>query len=764
MAAIDNLVTATTTTTGTGNLTTTASFGQTFAAAFGVGVTVDVFYYHIFHETISGEWECGTGHMSATSTLVRDTVIDSSNGGALVDFSAGTKRITNAQPATVLAGKLDSSSYTAADVLAKLLTVDGSGSGIDADMLDGQTGSYYAAASALAGYQPLDADITSWAAITRASGFDTFATTPSSANLAALVTDETGSGALVFATSPTLTTPLIATVLGGSDASSSLTLKSTSGVGTSDMIKFLVGNNGAREAGRIVTSGHMLLGQTSDSVYRLDVVSSADTAAIRAQSSGLVAGYWTTQSGTGTQETFSFNQINISSDDVVAGTSDPTVGFVNGLKVDHYFGGSSAKGGRNAIFGKLRHTTATSASNTYKYYTGMFGWGEAVANDGGGSGTELGVMYGVGALSYLQSGATYWLAAIGCEATAGIATGASAKYRIPLVVNGLGGAAVKGSSVDALIAICNQPSGAKFDVGILFTQLGSATDPVATTGSLVSTSGGATVLHGIDLSGYTFNGGAFKSNGFSVDGLGNLVGKSYLPNANGGGALGSASYQFAGLYLYTGTAINFNNGDVVLTHSSDKLALTGGYLAISLNSGSLPTPSTGTVLHLANADGTTTRLMVDAFGTGISPNFTGRRSRGTAGSPTAVQTDDQLLNFASFGYGATGYSSGSRGGLIISAGENWTDSAQGTIASFSVTANGTTTANNMLRVYGNGSVACNTAAISTSATDGFLYVPTCAGTPTGTPTTLTGLAPIVINTTNNKLYFYSGSAWRDAGP
>ena len=30
--------------------------------------------------------------------------------------------------------------------------------------------------------------------------------------------------------------------------------------------------------------------------------------------------------------------------------------------------------------------------------------------------------------------------------------------------------------------------------------------------------------------------------------------------------------------------------------------------------------------------------------------------------------------------------------------------------------------------------------------------------------TKTGYAPIVINTTNNKLYFYSGGAWRDAGP
>lgn len=38
---------------------------------------------------------------------------------------------------------LNQASYTAVDVLAKLLTVDGAGSGIDADLLDGQHGSFY---------------------------------------------------------------------------------------------------------------------------------------------------------------------------------------------------------------------------------------------------------------------------------------------------------------------------------------------------------------------------------------------------------------------------------------------------------------------------------------------------------------------------------------------------------------------------------------------------------------------------------------------
>ena len=43
--------------------------------------------------------------------------------------------------------KLDSANYNASDILTKLKTVDGSSSGLDADLLDGQEGSYYRNAS-----------------------------------------------------------------------------------------------------------------------------------------------------------------------------------------------------------------------------------------------------------------------------------------------------------------------------------------------------------------------------------------------------------------------------------------------------------------------------------------------------------------------------------------------------------------------------------------------------------------------------------------
>lgn len=72
---------------------------------------------------------------------------------------------------------------------------------------------------------------------------------------------------------------------------------------------------------------------------------------------------------------------------------------------------------------------------------------------------------------------------------------------------------------------------------------------------------------------------------------------------------------------------------------------------------------------------------------------------------------------------------------------------------------GTATTDESMRMDVSGNVSIGDAAIATNATDGFLYIPTCAGTPTGVPTAKTGRAPLVIDSTNNKLYIYSGGAW-----
>jgi hypothetical protein len=60
-----------------------------------------------------------------------------------------------------------------------------------------------------------------------AANVATFLATPTSSNLAAAVTDETGTGSLVFATSPTLTTPIIAAINGGTAANDDITIQGT---------------------------------------------------------------------------------------------------------------------------------------------------------------------------------------------------------------------------------------------------------------------------------------------------------------------------------------------------------------------------------------------------------------------------------------------------------------------------------------------------------------------------------------------------------
>lgn len=72
-----------------------------------------------------------------------------------------------------------------------------------------------------------------------------------------------------------------------------------------------------------------------------------------------------------------------------------------------------------------------------------------------------------------------------------------------------------------------------------------------------------------------------------------------------------------------------------------------------------------------------------------------------------------------------------------------------------------TSARNVLTLKNNGDVIVGTgAAIATTATAGFLDLPTCAGTPTGVPTvTGAGKANFIYDTTANKLWVYNG-AWR----
>jgi hypothetical protein len=100
------------------------------------------------------------------------------------------------------------------------------------------------------------------------SGIATFLATPSSANLASAVTGETGSGALVFATSPTLVTPTLGVATATSLNKVTVTAPATSAVLTIANGKTLTVNNSITFAGTDSTT--MTLPSTSATIARTD--------------------------------------------------------------------------------------------------------------------------------------------------------------------------------------------------------------------------------------------------------------------------------------------------------------------------------------------------------------------------------------------------------------------------------------------------------------------------------------------------------------
>lgn len=94
---VKDRVKSSTTTTGTGTITLgAAAAGFQAFSVIGNGNTT----YYTITDTVNGTWEVGIGTYTASgTTLSRDTVLESSNAGALVNFAAGSKDVFVAYPA-----------------------------------------------------------------------------------------------------------------------------------------------------------------------------------------------------------------------------------------------------------------------------------------------------------------------------------------------------------------------------------------------------------------------------------------------------------------------------------------------------------------------------------------------------------------------------------------------------------------------------------------------------------------------------------------
>src|SRR5207248_2850462 len=115
------------------------------------------------------------------------------------------------------------------------------------------------------------------------------------------------------------------------------------------------------------------------------------------------------------------------------------------------------------------------------------------------------------------------------------------------------------------------------------------------------------------------------------------INTSLLPGTSDGAALGSGTKMFSDLFLADGGVINFNNGDVTLTHSADTITFAGGtvVLGTATATGGLTGNVTGNVSGSAVTVTGAAQSAITSLGTLTGLTLTSTTTTGTGLALTA---------------------------------------------------------------------------------------------------------------------------------